>query len=62
MSGRPSAAYSRRMTDDIVVIHTDGGCRPNPGPGGWGAVLRSVSTFARCAVASPARPATTGWS
>lgn len=25
---------------DIVVIHTDGGCRPNPGPGGWGAVLR----------------------
>lgn len=29
------------MTDpNIVVIHTDGGCRPNPGPGGWGAVLR----------------------
>lgn len=27
-------------TDDVVVIHTDGGCRPNPGPGGWGAVLR----------------------
>ena len=26
--------------DDVVVIHTDGGCRPNPGPGGWGAVLR----------------------
>ncbi|BBY51676.1 ribonuclease H [Mycolicibacterium arabiense] len=25
---------------DAVVIHTDGGCRPNPGPGGWGAVLR----------------------
>ena len=23
-----------------VVIHTDGGCSPNPGPGGWGAVLR----------------------
>lgn len=35
--------YSQRMVDtarDIVVIHTDGGCRPNPGPGGWGAVLR----------------------
>ena len=28
------------MADDVVVIHTDGGCRPNPGPGGWGAVLR----------------------
>lgn len=24
---------------DNVTIHTDGGCRPNPGPGGWGAVL-----------------------
>lgn len=24
-----------------VSIHTDGGCRGNPGPGGWGAVLES---------------------
>ncbi|MFI6517264.1 ribonuclease HI [Spirillospora sp. NPDC050679] len=23
-----------------VVVHTDGGCSPNPGAGGWGAVLR----------------------
>ncbi len=23
-----------------VTIHTDGGCRGNPGPGGWAAVLR----------------------
>jgi ribonuclease HI len=22
-----------------IVIYTDGGCRGNPGPGGWGAVL-----------------------
>lgn len=22
-----------------VVIHTDGACRGNPGPGGWGAIL-----------------------
>ena len=22
-----------------VTIYTDGGCRPNPGPGGWGAVV-----------------------
>ena len=22
-----------------VMIWTDGGCKPNPGPGGWGAVL-----------------------
>jgi ribonuclease HI len=24
----------------IVEIWTDGGCKPNPGPGGWGVVLR----------------------
>jgi ribonuclease HI len=24
-----------------VVIHTDGACRGNPGPGGWGAILTS---------------------
>ena len=24
----------------VVEIHTDGACRGNPGPGGWGAVLR----------------------
>ncbi len=26
--------------DDIVEIFTDGACRGNPGPGGWGVVLR----------------------
>ena len=25
-----------------VVIYTDGACKGNPGPGGWGALLRSV--------------------
>jgi len=25
-----------------VEVYTDGGCDPNPGPGGWGAVLRFV--------------------
>jgi ribonuclease HI len=25
-----------------VVAYTDGACRGNPGPGGWGAVLRSA--------------------
>mgnify|MGYP001587037704 FL=1 len=24
-----------------VVIYTDGACKGNPGPGGWGAILRS---------------------
>ena len=28
-------------TQPHVVIHTDGGCSPNPGVGGWGAILES---------------------
>ena len=24
----------------LVEIWTDGGCKPNPGPGGWAAILR----------------------
>ncbi|MCW9014334.1 MAG: ribonuclease HI [Gammaproteobacteria bacterium] len=30
------------MTDQnqTVVLYTDGACRGNPGPGGWGAVMR----------------------
>jgi ribonuclease HI len=28
------------MTAKTVVIHTDGACSGNPGPGGWGAILR----------------------
>jgi len=29
---------------DVVEIWTDGGCRPNPGPGGWGAILKFKGT------------------
>ena len=28
------------MTSAKVVIYTDGACRGNPGPGGWGVLLR----------------------
>ncbi len=28
------------LSTEAVEIWTDGGCKPNPGPGGWGAVLR----------------------
>jgi ribonuclease HI len=28
------------VTKPEVTIYTDGGCAPNPGPGGWGALLR----------------------
>ena len=27
-------------TEEAVVLHTDGACTGNPGPGGWGAILR----------------------
>ncbi len=32
------------MTSKIVEIYTDGACRGNPGPGGWGASLRYNGT------------------
>lgn len=35
----PSAEANAPLTR--VVIHTDGACRGNPGPGGWGAILVS---------------------
>jgi len=28
------------MTEGVVEIYSDGACRGNPGPGGWGAVIR----------------------
>lgn len=29
------------MAEDAVEIYTDGACRGNPGPGGWGVLLRA---------------------
>jgi ribonuclease HI len=34
----PSAATG--PVAPVVEIWTDGGCKPNPGPGGWAAILR----------------------
>ncbi|KZE25357.1 RNase HI [Crenobacter luteus] len=28
------------MSEEIVELFTDGACKGNPGPGGWGAILR----------------------
>lgn len=28
------------MNEEKVIIFTDGGCRGNPGPGGWGVLMR----------------------
>jgi ribonuclease HI len=36
--GAPAAA-------EAVEIWTDGGCKPNPGPGGWAAILRFRDTL-----------------
>jgi ribonuclease HI len=33
------ASSSATEAGDAVVIYTDGGCKGNPGPGGWGALL-----------------------
>ncbi len=33
--------HSDQTSTSEVLIYTDGGCDPNPGPGGWGAVLVS---------------------
>ena len=35
---------SSKSSDTIVVIHTDGACKGNPGPGGWGALLEYGGT------------------
>lgn len=35
---------SRAMTKERVQIFTDGACSGNPGPGGWGALLRWKNT------------------
>ena len=34
------------MTDELSLVHifTDGACKGNPGPGGWGALLRMGAT------------------
>lgn len=31
------------MTIDKVTIYTDGACEPNPGPGGWGAIIECAT-------------------
>ena len=44
MTASASAESNRRKK---VEVHTDGACLGNPGPGGWGALLRYGGTRAR---------------
>ena len=39
-----------------VIIHTDGACKGNPGPGGWGVVLQAAG---KCKEMSGGEPVTT---
>jgi ribonuclease HI len=39
---------------DAVEVFTDGACRGNPGPGGWGALLRTGGHEKRLSGAAPA--------
>ncbi|QNK66877.1 ribonuclease HI [Variovorax sp. PAMC26660] len=39
-----SKAEGKVSLNDEVVIYTDGACKGNPGPGGWGAWLKSGAT------------------
>src|SRR6476661_7278023 len=34
-------AGAARLVSDTIEIFTDGACKGNPGPGGWGVILRS---------------------
>src|SRR5205823_1991592 len=38
---RSAATRTTMATDNLVEIYSDGACRGNPGPGGWGALLRA---------------------
>jgi ribonuclease HI len=31
-------------SENVVEIWTDGGCKPNPGPGGWAAIMKYKGT------------------
>ncbi len=43
-TSRRSAGTPPAVPAGIVHVYTDGGCNPNPGPGGWGVVLIWGST------------------
>lgn len=40
MNKSPACSSQSSVSDDVVELITDGACSGNPGPGGWGAILR----------------------
>ncbi len=49
-----TAASETAPAPEFVEIWTDGGCKPNPGPGGWGAILRFKGRERELSGADPA--------
>ena len=39
--------------ENVVEIWTDGGCKPNPGPGGWAAILKYRDVIKELSGADP---------
>jgi len=35
------------MDEKVITIYTDGACEPNPGPGGWAAILLYTDSVGR---------------
>ncbi len=50
----PTASETPGDPGTTVEIWTDGGCKPNPGPGGWAAILRFRDTERELTGADPA--------
>jgi hypothetical protein len=58
---RRSGEAARVTTATPVTIYTDGACSGNPGPGGWGAILR-FGEAEKELCGGEATPPTTAWS
>jgi ribonuclease HI len=41
IASKPDPSSQAQAPAERVIIYTDGACKGNPGPGGWGAWLRS---------------------
>ena len=54
----PRSRVSAALTE--VEMFTDGACKGNPGPGGWGVVIRAGAREKELSGGEP-RPPTTGW-
>lgn len=58
------AFVTEKLTKDfnrMIKVFTDGGCHPNPGPGGWGVVIVEEGSRTLSFTAASATPPTTAW-